>query len=655
MFQNYNCKEIIMKMLKSIFVGILFIWAGTALASVPQQINYQGFLTTPTGTPLDTTVAITFKLYSDSIAISPVLWAENHPSVTVAGGLFNVRLGQLTALGDTILSNSQLWLGIAIGSDFEMTPRTRVVSVGYSYRVGTVDGASGGTISGKLNVGSNNTNIGDYANVLGQNNTASNTGTTVGGGEVNTASGNESTVGGGKNNKARGDYSVVAGGGGFSAVDSNSAFGANSTISGGKRNKATATYATIGGGYGNTASGGMSTVGGGYNNTASEDRANVSAGYGNTASGWAATVSGGSSSNASGRAATVSGGYINTASDSGATVSGGWYNRARGNYAVVAGGGGPALIDSNSASGNCSAVGGGRRNLASATYTNVSGGIRNIASGECASVGGGNYNSAGGYGATVGGGNSNIASGDYATVAGGNYNHADTSYATVGGGHDNIASDYAATVPGGNNNHALAQGTFAAGSYAYADDIGAFVWADTNPDWFHSLGINTFNVRASGGIAMFTDSAASIGVTLNPNDNTWNSICDSTKKTVIRQVDSRDILDRVVQLPIKRWTFKDGDPNVEHISPMAQDFWNLFHVGSDSLMISNLDPSGIALAAIQELDKKTKELNSRNQELASKIHEIEDLKARLAKLEALVQSWSSNMQPSQAYSADTIH
>ena len=68
-------------------------------------------------------------------------------------------------------------------------------------------------------------------------------------------------------------------------------------------------------------------------------------------------------------------------------------------------------------------------------------------------------------------------------------------------------------------------------------------------------------------------------------------------------------------------------------------------MGDDSLSISTIDPSGIALAAIQELNRK-------NQELTNKVQEIEDLKARLAKLEALVQSWSSN--PAQNLSAQPI-
>jgi len=116
-------------------------------ASVPQQISYQGQLTNPSGSPLDTSVAMTFRLYTDSTAGS-LLWTEARPSVNVVHGLFNVRLGQVTPLTDPVLNQYQLWLGISTGNDGEMTPRTRLVSVAYSYRVGTVDSAAGGTIAG---------------------------------------------------------------------------------------------------------------------------------------------------------------------------------------------------------------------------------------------------------------------------------------------------------------------------------------------------------------------------------------------------------------------------------------------------------------------------------------------------------------------------
>ncbi len=183
-------------------IALVFLGTLSALGAVPQQPNYQGYLTDTGGNPLDTTVAMTFKLYTDSTAGS-LLWTETRPSVSVTDGLFNVRLGQITTLGDAVFNNLQIWLGVTVGGNSEMMPRSRVVSVGYAYRVSTVDGAGGGTISGdvniagRANIGAANANPGAFAFVVGMQNTANGEYSTVTGGYYNTAYGTNATVGGG--------------------------------------------------------------------------------------------------------------------------------------------------------------------------------------------------------------------------------------------------------------------------------------------------------------------------------------------------------------------------------------------------------------------------------------------------------------------------
>ena len=312
----------------TLFLAITLLLATATMAAVPQQINYQGYLTNTGGSPLDTTVAMTFSLYN-AATLGTQLWTESPPSVIVSDGLFNVHLGQLEALGDAVFNNPQVWLGITVGNNSEMTPRSRIVSVGYSYRVGTVDGASGGTVSsdlvvqGRGNFGSGNANTGTYAFVAGQNDTASGSHSTVSGGYSNSASAEEATVGGGVDNTASGDAT---------------------TVGGGQYNDASGNYATVGGGQYNDASANSATVGGGYDNDVS---------------GWSATVGGGR------------------------------YNHARGQYSVVSGGGGETLADSNSAIGNCSVVAGGSHNTASADRATVGGGYSNDATHVYATVGGG--------------------------------------------------------------------------------------------------------------------------------------------------------------------------------------------------------------------------------------------------------------------------
>ncbi len=626
--------------------------AACDLFAIPQQINYQGQLTRTNGSPLDTTVAITFRLYN-VVSGGTSLWTETHPSVAVTAGLFQVLLGSVTTLPDSFTANTR-WLGVTVGNNTEMTPRRQIASIPYAYRAGTVDGATGGTVSGdvvinsKLNVGTGNTNAGSFANVLGQD---------------NVASGSNSAVGGGRYNKARGSYAVIAGGGSGAEVDSNSATGNSTFIGSGRGNVASGTVATVGGGEDNISSSSRSVVSGGIRNTASNVQTTVGGGEDNTASGSHATVGGGGynkargafsfigggggtdvdSNSANGFSAAIVGGFHNLSADSGAFVGGGANNRSRGKYSVVAGGGGLTAADSNSASGDYAVIGGGKSNTANGDYAVIGGGSNNTALDLAVTVGGGHSNSAIDYAATIAGGYSNTCSGDSGTVGGGSDNNVSGTAATVSGGYSNYAFGYCSTIPGGYNNTASARFAFAAGRNTNADDVGAFIWGDSTDGLFSSAGVNTFNVRSSGGINLWTNPTLSVGVTLTAGDNTWNSVCDSTLKTRIEKVSGREMLDKLADVPVYRWHHKDGNPNLQHIGPMAQDFWNAFKVGGDSLKISTIDPSGVALAAIQELAKQLEE-----ERTAVRRYETRNLKQdeEIAELRAMVQSLIAEKQHS---------
>jgi hypothetical protein len=112
------------------------------------------------------------------------------------------------------------------------------------------------------------------------------------------------------------------------------------------------------------------------------------------------------------------------------------------------------------------------------------------------------------------------------------------------------------------------------------------------------------------------------GLTVN---GTLASASDRNAKQDFAAVNPREVLDRVTALPITEWTYK-MDAGTRHIGPMAQDFYAAFDVGPDDRHITTVDEGGVALAAIQGL----------NQKLNDKDAEIQDLKARLAKLEQLL-------------------
>ena len=77
---------------------------------------------------------------------------------------------------------------------------------------------------------------------------------------------------------------------------------------------------------------------------------------------------------------------------------------------------------------------------------------------------------------------------------------------------------------------------------------------------------------------------------------------------------------------IKRGKEKAKGEERENIGPMAQDFYSIFNVGDNNVTISTIDPSGIALAAIQELYKSTKELKGKTDEISELRMELRELR-----------------------------
>jgi len=192
-------------------------------------------------------------------------------------------------------------------------------------------------------------------------------------------------------------------------------------------------------------------------------------------------------------------------------------------------------------------------------------------------------------------------------------------------------------IPGGHANTASGAYSFAAGRQANAGHDGAFVWGDSTDAGVASTAVNQFIVRASGGIWLGTTSTPSITIAsdfLNTSTGAhltiggvWTNNSDVKSKENFQHVDRRDVLDRLVSLPITRWNYKAEGSEVEHLGPTAQDFSAAFGLGSDDRSITTLDSSGVALASIQALYEMVKEKDA----------EIELLKERLSKLEAKVE------------------
>jgi hypothetical protein len=120
-----------------LFMLIIVFLVTTSSAEVPKMINYQGKLTTPQGALIDTTINMTFAIYTDSIGTDS-LWSETQSSVVVEKGIFSVLLGNMNPIPDSVFTGAVRYLGLKTGDDPEMTPRKAMVSVAYAYRAGTV-------------------------------------------------------------------------------------------------------------------------------------------------------------------------------------------------------------------------------------------------------------------------------------------------------------------------------------------------------------------------------------------------------------------------------------------------------------------------------------------------------------------------------------
>lgn len=346
----------------------------TDAISIPRMLSYQGKLSDSLGNPVpDGNYQLTFRLFTQESGGTP-FWEETQ-TIRVINGCFSALLGALSPL-TSIPDAGVLYLGMAVQSENELSPRLRIVSAAYAYiaaRADTANYAFAGVNSEKtwergipdsvlftvnlLGVArgkANNMLYGDYRCTHTNLGVACTTGTPnqdyaycgVAGGLVNKATGVAAFVGGGYGNDAVADYATVAGGdantasGSYAAIgggSGNSATASRATVAGGRANAASGTNAAVAGGKFNIASGYCAMVGGGIDNVASDNCAAIGGGSGNAASASRATVAGGFSNTASGANATVAGGSLNVASGSGSAVAGGEYDTAAADYSFTAG------------------------------------------------------------------------------------------------------------------------------------------------------------------------------------------------------------------------------------------------------------------------------------------------------------------------------
>jgi hypothetical protein len=348
---------------------------------------------------------------------------------------------------------------------------------------------------------------------------------------------------------------------------------------------------------------------------------------------------------------TVSGGQNNIAASE-SFVGGGQQNSATGVYAAISGG------EGNLASGSTSFVGGGSGNQATLNYSAVAGGSQNLCLNNFGIIGGGynNYIQQTAEGGAILGGENNLI-----------WTNSNNSF--IGAGVSNQIIGAYSAIPGGLYNHVTGNYSFAAGYGARSLASGTFTWTDPSTGLKNAQSVsNSFYVLSGndifmqGGLGVYLSGASSAlqmdsvtgtllaapnsqiqmqpsgevdifsqlhpvgaGVYIAAGGSGWNSLSDRNVKENFTDINARDVLEKIAQMPISTWNYKSQKQSIRHIGPMAQDFHAAFAVGEDDKHINNLDEEGVALAAIQGLNQKLEEARAENAELKARLDKLEQL------------------------------
>jgi hypothetical protein len=566
---------------------------------------------------------------------------------TIAGGSQNQVLGQFSTVcggGFNIANDQYCFIG---GGNNCTTPVAGIYD--------TICGGQNNAIAS-----------GSYSTLCGGGgNSITGSGSTIGGGQAIVCTATNGTVGGGLGNQVTNSYSTISGG------RSNTCAGAYDTVSGGWTNTIPAgDYSVICGGRSNTINASIyNTVGGGFTNQISGAAQSgvVAGGITNTiVSGNYSTISGGQSNTITGAGSTIGGGQSIICTAVNGTVSGGVSNQVTANYATIAGGrlnvcpsgygticggytntmvtpgnycfigGGNTNTITGAASINGTITGGESCSITSALSGTISGGSGCfITNGRYSVIGGGQTNSintstaAKGHHVVIGGLSNDITDGNSSVICGGDNNAiAIGNYSAILSGNTNSINGTTTgqnVILGGSNcslvgSLNLAYGTTCTttgtaakcvvlGNLATSAVNGAFVYSDSTAATA-ATGADSLTIGVNGGATIYSNTLRTTGVTMATGASAWSAVSDRNMKTGLVELDSRDILDRVGQLSIYEFSYKDTDSSVRWRGPMAQDWHSLFPSKKDPLRIDTLDLDGITLAAVKGLLDRVKILEA---------------------------------------------
>jgi len=650
-----------MNLAKHLFAALTCVVFTAELKAQTSAFTYQGFLMDG-GVPVSGEMDFQFLLHRDELLFN-LVGMVSVEDVPVSNGTFVVKLD----FGAAAYDGDERWLEIGVRpgastNDHSMlAPRQELTSAPHAIKAANAMTVVMGTISNPTFIGTTTMTPFDVS-VNGQRafrledngdsafdpdvdpDGAPNL---IGGASVNTVGAGvvgATISGGGANdfigfpapNTVLSDYSTV-GGGFFNSIAGDSAL---STIAGGSANEilAGALFSTIGGGVGNqifTGAESATIAGGEYNSILSNAVSSaIVGGYDNQiqAGGLYGFIGGGTSNRigVSSEFAAVVGGSQNSILDNS-------------DHAIIAGG-----TRNDIGSGcNASFIGGGERN-------SILGGSIDSA------VAGGTFNdiSAGSFYSVIGGGfDNNIgANSPYATVAGGRNNDvgAGASYAFAAGrqakaNHQGAAGGVGIGTSNPDGATLRVEGGAATGeiwlspsssggnadiflSETVSGSFGIKLRHNGSNNLLEFVGVNS-SVETAALVTIGRGSTSGMSIANNltvggdVTAGAFNTSSDRNAKENLLAIDTQDVLEKVVAMPIRQWNFKND--SARHVGPMAQDFHAAFGLGTDERHIATVDADGVALAAIQGLNQKLEEARADNAELRKELQQVKQLLSSL--------------------------
>jgi hypothetical protein len=222
-------------------------------------------------------------------------------------------------------------------------------------------------------------------------------------------------------------------------------------------------------------------------------------------------------------------------------------------------------------------------------------------------------------------GDGHTATGAWNTVCGGKESTVSGYGNVIAGGYYNSLEGSWGAIPGGIGNAVTAgrHCSMAFGREVYVNDHYRVVFFDsTNSGRFAVNRDDHDGGGISHPIHVGTDATNGNGAHLTAGGD-WVSTSSRGAKEAFTPLDAAELLKKISSMPVESWRYENSTER--HIGPMAEDFVAAFDVGTlrddgtrDNKHLSASVVAGVALAAIQEM-------NRRNSKLETEVAELRDL------------------------------